>query len=131
MYNIVIASNLEDMRKFIKGFSYAFAGLAYAFKSQLNFKVHILSTFLVSLAGYWFKLSSSEWLWIIASIGVVLITELLNTAIETLVDLISPEIHPKAKIIKDVAAGAVLIAAITAAGIGLVIFIPKILQYAA
>lgn len=119
------------MRKFIKGFSYAFAGLAYAFKSQLNLKVHALSAFLVSLAGYWFKLSYSEWLWIIASIGIVLMAELLNTAIEKLVDLVSPEIHPKAKIIKDVAAGAVLIAAITAAGIGLVIFIPKILQYAA
>src|SRR5690606_13008379 len=105
--------------------------LGYAFKSQLNFKVHILVAFLVVLAGYRFKLSVAEWLWIIASIGVVLMVELLNTAIEVLVDFISPEIHPKAKIIKDVAAGAVLITAITAACIGLVIFIPKILEHVA
>jgi diacylglycerol kinase len=119
------------MRKFIKGFGYAFSGLAYTFKSQLNFKVHVSIAILVAISGYCFKLSSSEWLWIIASVGLVLMTELINTAIEQLVDLVSPEIHPKAKIIKDAAAGAVLVAAITAAGIGLVIFIPKLLQYAA
>lgn len=119
------------MSKFIKGFGYAFSGLGYAFKSQLNFKVHLLIAVLVGLAGYYFKLSRAEWLWIIVSIGLVLIAELMNTAIEVLVDLVSPEINPKAKIIKDVAASAVLVAAIMAASIGLVIFIPKILEYVA
>lgn len=119
------------MSKFIRGFGYAFSGLGYAFKSQLNFKVHIFIAFLVGFAGYWFKLSATEWLWIIASIAMVLVVELLNTAIEVLVDLVSPDIHPKAKIIKDVAASAVLVAAITAAGIGLVVFVPKLLQYVA
>lgn len=118
------------MSKFIRGFGYAFSGLGYAFKSQLNFKVHILVAIVTSIAGCWFKLSLTEWLWIVVAIGMVLATELLNTAIEVLVDLISPEIHPKAKIIKDVAAAAVLITAFTAAIIGLIIFIPKILDYA-
>lgn len=118
------------MGKFIRGFGYAFSGLGYAFKSQLNFKAHLLTAILVSIAGCWFKLSLAEWLWISASIGMVLMAELLNTAIEVLVDLVSPEIHPKAKITKDVAAAAVLVTAITAAIIGMIIFIPKILDYA-
>lgn len=118
------------MGKFIRGFGYAFSGLGYAFKSQLNFKIHIIAALLISIAGWWFKLSIDEWLWIIVSIGMVMMAELLNTAIEVLVDLVSPEIHPKAKIIKDVAAAAVLVSAITAAIIGLIIFIPKILDYA-
>lgn len=119
------------MAKFIRGFRYAFSGICYAFKSQLNFKVHIFIAFVVGTIGYCLKLTANEWLWIIAAIGMVLMTELLNTALEVLVDLVSPEIHPKAKIIKDVAAGAVLIMAITAVIIGMVIFVPKILQYAA
>lgn len=119
------------MSKFIRGFGYACSGLGYALKSQLNFKVHICAAILVAIAGYWLNLAASEWLWLIAAIALVLMAELLNTAIEVLVDLVSPEIHPKAKIIKDVAAAAVLVTAIAAAGIGLIIFIPKILHYAA
>lgn len=114
------------MLKFIKGFGYAFSGIGYAFKTQLNFKFHIAALLVTAIAGWYFTLSINEWLWIIAAAAIVLITELLNTAIEVLVDLVSPNFNPKAKIIKDVAAGAVLIAAIGAAIIGLIIFIPKI-----
>ncbi|ATP58729.1 diacylglycerol kinase [Pedobacter ginsengisoli] len=114
------------MLKFIKGFGYAFSGIVYAFKTQLNFKFHIAALLVTAVAGWHFTLSVNEWLWIIAAAAIVLITELLNTAIEVLVDLVSPDINPKAKIIKDVAAASVLIAAIAAAIIGLIIFIPKI-----
>jgi Diacylglycerol kinase len=114
------------MLKFIKGFGYAFSGIVYAFKTQLNFKFHIAALLVTSIAGWYFTLSVNEWLWIIAAAAIVLITELLNTAIEVLVDLVSPDINPKAKIIKDVAAASVLIAAIAAVIIGLIIFIPKI-----
>lgn len=114
------------MLKFIKGFGYAFSGVAYAFKTQLNFKFHVVALLLTALAGWHFKLSVNEWLWIVVAAAIVLITELINTAIEVLVDLVSPEYNPKAKIIKDVAAASVLIAAIGAAIIGLIIFIPKI-----
>lgn len=118
------------MGRFVKSFGYAFSGLGYAFKSQFNFKVHVLILILVGIAGCWFKLSAGEWLWVAVAAGIVLITELLNTAIEVLVDLVSPAIHPKAKIIKDVAAAAVLVAAVTALVIGLLIFVPKIVSYA-
>jgi len=118
------------MGKFIKSFGYAFSGLVYAFKSQFNFKVHILALIVTGLAGWWYGLSPTEWLWIVVVSGIVLIAELLNTSIEVLVDLVSPDIHPKAKIIKDVAAAAVLVSALTAVVVGLVIFIPKLFDYA-
>lgn len=114
------------MLKFIKGFGYAFSGVAYAFKTQLNFKFHVVALLFTALAGWYFKLSVNEWLWIVVASAIVLITELINTAIEVLVDLVSPDYNPKAKIIKDVAAASVLMAAIGAAIIGLIIFIPKI-----
>lgn len=119
------------MNRFLKSFGYAFSGLSYAFRSQFNFKVHSMALVIVGLLGWYFKLSANEWLWLIIASGMVLITELLNTAVEVLVDLVSPEIHPKAKVIKDVAASAVVIAAFTAVVIGLIIFIPKVLGYAA
>ncbi|SHF69591.1 diacylglycerol kinase family protein [Pedobacter caeni] len=114
------------MAKFIKSFGYAFSGIAYAFKSQFNFRFHLAALTIVGLAGWYFQLSQTEWLWIVVSSGLVLLSELFNTAIEVLVDLVSPAIHPQAKIIKDAAAGAVLLAAITSVIIGLIIFIPKI-----
>lgn len=115
------------MLKFIKGFGYAFSGIAYAFKTQLNFKFHIVTLLITTIAGWYFALSVNEWLWIVVAAAIVLIAELLNTALEVLVDLVSPDFNPKAKIIKDVAAAAVLIAAIGAAIIGFIIFIPKFL----
>lgn len=119
------------MSKFIKSFGYAFSGLGHAFKSQFNFKVHVLALTVVGVSGWYFCLQPVEWLAIIVAAGMVLIAELFNTAIEVLVDLVSPDIHPKAKIIKDVAAAAVLVAAIASVVIGLIIFIPKLLAYAA
>ena len=116
----------DNMSKFIKSFGYAFSGISHAFKSQFNFRFHVIVLILVLIAGSYFNLSASEWLWIVAAAGIVLFSELFNTALEVLVDLVSPNIHPKAKIIKDVAAAAVLIAAVTAVIIGLIIFIPKL-----
>lgn len=119
------------MQKFIRGFGYALAGLAYVFKTQLNFKVHCCAVVLTVLLGFYLDLFVSDWLWILLACGLVLMAELFNTALEVLVDLVSPEIHPKAKIIKDVSAAAVLIAAMTALGIGLFVFIPKLIQHVA
>jgi diacylglycerol kinase len=119
------------MRKFIKGFGYAFSGIYYAFKTQLNFRVHGFFLLFVILLGWYLKISANEWLCIFLVSGIVFAAELFNTGIEVLVDLVSPEIHPKAKIIKDVSAAAVLITAITAVVVGLIIFVPKILAHAA
>ena len=113
------------MIRFIKSFKFAFAGIKYAFVTQGNFRFHTGAIVIVVLMGFFFNLSIIEWLWIIAAIGLVLCVELVNTAIETIVDLVSPDYHVKAGIIKDVSAGAVLIISILAAGIGLMIFVPK------
>ena len=115
------------MQKFFKSFKYAFSGLSYAFSTQVNFKFHMVAVLSSVITGWVLKLTTAEWLWIMAAIAIVLISELLNTAIEVLVDLVSPSYHEKAKIVKDVSAGAVLVAAVFALLVGLIIFIPKII----
>lgn len=114
------------MKKFLKSFTYAFDGLAYAFKTQLSFQVEVVAAIVVILAGSYFQLSKDEWLWISVAIALVLILELLNTAIEVLVDLVSPQIHPKAGAIKDVASASVLVASGFAVVVALFVFIPKL-----
>ena len=119
------------MKKFLYSFKYAFNGIAYAFNTQLNFKVHLMATVLAMCLGFFFQISCGEWLWIGCAIAMVVVAELFNTAIEMMVDLISPDRNPKAGAIKDVAAAAVLITAIFALIVGLSIFTPKIFQYVA
>ena len=115
------------MSRFTKSFGFALNGILYAFKTQPNFKVHSALIVMVTFAGWYFQLNGSEWLWILAAIAMVIISELVNTAIEVLVDLVSPAYNQKAGIVKDTAAAAVLVAAIIAIAIGLIIFLPKIL----
>ena len=115
------------MRRLIKSFGYALSGIAYTAKTQMNFQIHMVAIVLVALAGWYFQLSSGDWLWIILAIGLVLVTELLNTAIEQLVNLVSPEFNILAGRVKDIAAGAVLIAAISSVAIAAIIFIPKLI----
>jgi diacylglycerol kinase len=115
------------MKKFIRGFGYAFNGIWHATATQLNFRVHIVAGLITILIGYYLNISDREWLWIVVCIGMVLAAELFNTAIEFLTDLVSPDYNKKAGLVKDMAAGAVLITAITALIIGLLIFVPKIL----
>lgn len=113
------------MKKFLKSFVYSFNGLCYAFKTQLNFRVHCLATVLVVLLGFYTKLNYYEWLWVAVAIALVIILELINTAIEILVDLVSPQQNFKAGAIKDLASAAVLIGGLMALIIGLIIFVPK------
>ncbi len=115
------------MTRFLNSFRFAFNGLKYAFGTQQNFKVHIVLGLLAISVGFIFEISISEWLWILLSILMVFIAELFNTAIEVLVDLVSPQYQVKAGIVKDVAAGAVLCAAGFAVITGLIIFLPKLL----
>jgi len=115
------------MKKFIRGFGYAFKGIWHAATTQLNFRVHLVAALVALFAGYTLDISSNEWLWVAICIGAVLAAELFNTAIEFLTDLVSPEYNKKAGQVKDMAAGAVLITAITALIIGLIIFLPKLL----
>ena len=117
---------MEKEKNIINSFKYAFEGIFTAFKAEKNMKIHFIIMLLVIILGIMLKISSVEWIICIILFGFVISLELVNTAIENTVDLITQEKHPKAKIAKDVAAGAVLVAAITAVIIGLIIFVPKI-----
>lgn len=115
------------MKKFLYGFKYAWQGLVYAFSTQINFKFHVGAAIVVMIMGYIFELNLSEWMWIGTAILLVVVAELFNTALEVLVDLISPDYHPQAGIVKDLASGAVLLTAALSAIIGLCVFLPKLL----
>ena len=115
----------------LRSFGHAFRGLALLLRTQHNARIHALATVLVLAAGAFVGLSRFEWVLIVLVIAGVWATEAFNTAIEFLVDLASPEIHPLAGKAKDVAAGAVLIAAIASVIVGLLIFGPHILRLVA
>ena len=91
-------------------------------------KIHCLAVLCVVAAGFVFRISVSEWCICLILFGMILSLELVNTAMEAVVDLVTEERRPLAKLAKDTAAGAVLIAAIMAAGVGLLIFVPKVLE---
>jgi diacylglycerol kinase len=112
--------------KAIKSFRFAFRGIKAVFISENNAKIHLAASLIIVSAAIYFHLSLSEWLWIALSISLVWITEAINTAIEKLVNIVSPQYNLSAGEIKDIAAGAVLLAAIFASITGLCIFIPKI-----
>ena len=115
------------MKKLINSFKYATQGIFTSFKTEKNMKIHILIMLLVIVAGILLKISKLEWIICIILFSIVIAGELFNTAMETVVDMVMPDKNEKAKIAKDVSAGAVLVLAIGAAIIGFMIFIPKIL----
>ncbi len=108
-------------------FRYAFAGLKYAFGTQRNIRVQSVFGILALIAGVLLGLSTSEMALLLLTVAFVIVAEMINTVFETLVDLVTQEFHPLAKIAKDVGAAAVITAAITAVIIGLLLFVPKIL----
>ena len=112
--------------KLINSFKYAVEGIISSFKSETNMKIHCTVLLLVVLCGILFKISYVEWIICIILFGLVIACELFNTAIETVVDLVMPEKNEKAKLAKDVSAGAVLIISLASVVVGLLIFIPKI-----
>ncbi len=115
------------LRKRINSFKFAFAGIADLYKTQPNVWIHTTVALLVILAGFYFSISTIEWCLIVIVIAFVISAEAFNTALEHLTDLVSPDYHELAGKTKDVAAAGVLIAAIGAAGVGLLIFLPKVL----
>jgi len=115
------------MKKIIKSFKYAIEGIYIGIKQEKNMKIHIFIMILVIIFGMMLKINKIEWIICIILFGNVIALELINTAIENAIDLITRENNPKAKIAKDTAAGAVLIMAISSSIIGLLIFIPKII----
>ena len=112
----------------LKSFYYAFQGIKVNILTERNLVIHFLVMLLVIVCGFVFKISVTEWLICILLFGFVITLELMNTAIETAIDICMPEISPKAKLAKDTSAGAVLVVAIVAVVIGIIIFGPKILD---
>ena len=117
------------MKRFIKSLSYALAGIKVAVGEQRNVQIHLTIFLLVIAAGLFIDINHSEWLAVILASYIVISTEMINTAIEKVVDLASPEIHPIAKKAKDIAAGAVLVAVCFAVIIGLLVFGKYLLQF--
>ena len=115
------------MKRLMRRFGFAFKGLRYATATQPNFRIHLVLAFIAIALGLLLQLSPAEWQWIMLAIALVLVIELLNTGIETLTDLVSPGYNEKAGRVKDVCAGAVVIAALFALITGIVIFLPKLI----
>lgn len=116
-------SRRKETEQFIRGrrnsFKYAFSGFFYVLKTQKNAWLHLAATVIVVAVSLWAKIGRLEWLAILLVIGLVWMAEFMNTALEVIVDLASPEKHPLAKVGKDVGAASVLIAAILAVIIGI------------
>lgn len=114
------------MEERIRSFGHAIRGIRHAIGSEIHMKIHLVFVVLVVTFGFLLQISLTEWLICFLAFGLVLSLEVVNTSIERIVDLVSPEHHPLAGQAKDAAAGAVLIASIFAAIAGLTIFLPKI-----
>jgi diacylglycerol kinase len=111
----------------LRSFGYAVAGLGYLVRTQPNFRVHLLATVAVVVVAVIVHATTVEVAVLLLAIGLVLVGEACNTAVEAVVDLASPAVHPLAKVAKDVAAAGVLLAAMIAATIGLVVLGPRLL----
>ena len=118
-------SDKFSLRKRIQSFRYAFSGLWFVLKHEHNFRIHLLAAVVAVLAGFYFDISTYEWLAIILVITLVLSLEMVNSAIEKLADVVSPEKNEQIKVIKDMTAAAVLLAAMASLVVAALIFIPK------
>ena len=110
----------------IKSIGYAYKGAIYLLKTESSIKVQVVIAILVIMAGFYFEISKTEWLIQIGFIGLVMSIEGINTAIEYIADFIHPEHHNQIGRIKDIAAGAVFIASVTAVIAAMIIYIPKV-----
>jgi diacylglycerol kinase (ATP) len=119
---------LEFFRQRAHSFRYAFAGWWFVIRTQHNAWIHALASLLVFLIAFWLQLPLRDWAVLILAVAMVWMAEFMNTAIEALIDLVSPQQNSLAKISKDVAAAAVLITALAAAVIGFLIMGPPLIE---
>jgi diacylglycerol kinase len=119
---------LDFFRSRARSFRYAFAGWWYVIRTQRNAWIHAVTSVVVVILAFWLRLSARDWAVIVLAIGMVWTSEFLNTALEAVVDLASPQQHHLARVGKDVGAAAVLIAAISSALIGVLIIGPPLWQ---
>lgn len=120
--------DLRGKKRFF-GFKHAVEGVKSALVTEKNVRFHFFMILLVSIAGLILNISKFEWLFIVLAIALVVQAEIMNTSIEKLLDYVKPEIHSSAKVIKDLAAGSVFCASVGALLVGLIIFLPKIIEF--
>ena len=118
-----------DNKRLINSFGYAFEGIKQAYLGEQNMRIHFFMASLVIIFGFFLKISYMEWLVCLLLIGLVIMAEFINTAVEYVVDLASPKVHPLAKAAKDTASAGVLMMAIISAVIGLIILVPKLIVF--
>lgn len=109
-------------------FKYAFTGLKDALKKEPNFRIHLIIATLTVSAAIFLRFNPLEWIALIITIAFVLVSELFNTILENIVDIVSPEVKVEARVAKDVSAAVVLISAVTAVIVGILLFLPKIIS---
>ncbi|WP_439153222.1 diacylglycerol kinase [Winogradskyella sp.] len=109
----------------LKSIGYAFKGMLILIKTEASIKIQVVIALVVTIAGFYYNISNTEWIVQIAMIGLVMSIEGVNTAIEYIADFIHPDHHPKIGLIKDIAAGAVFIASVVAVIIAIIIYFPK------
>ncbi|MCY7734924.1 diacylglycerol kinase family protein [Bacillus safensis] len=118
----------RPLARFFRSFYYAFRGIWRTFLNERNFRFHTVAAIIVVICGFWFRIDPFEWMIVLLLCGGMFALELVNTAIEHTVDLMTEERHPLAERAKDAAAGAVCVYAAISVMIGLIIFLPKIMQ---
>ena len=118
---------MSKKRNITSSFGFAWDGVREAFKNEPNFRFHLLATIAITILGFYFQITRIEWLFLLLIITIVVSLELINTAVEAIVDIASPKISKLAKIAKDVSAAAVLISSLAAIAIGIIIFLPRII----
>jgi diacylglycerol kinase len=117
------------MNRLTRSFSFAWQGLKYCFSREPNFRIHVFISGITVLMAIFFQVSGIEWMVIALCTAMVLSLEMINTAIEKICNIVHKEQHPGIKMIKDLAAGAVLLGAFLAAVCGTIIFLPRIITY--
>lgn len=115
------------LRRLIKSFTYAFRGFRKTFREEQNLKIQTLVAIIVVILGVYFNIAKTEWLFLIFVIGLVMLMELANSAVERVTDVLKPRIHDYVMDIKDIMAAAVMLASLVAVIIGVIIFLPYLM----
>lgn len=116
--------NMLNLKRFLRSFKFAAKGLAIVFREEQSFRVQIATLFAVLVLGILFNIKTWEWIALILVAASVLVLELINSTLERIVDYLKPRLHHYVEIVKDIMAGAVLVASIAAAAVGVIIFYP-------
>lgn len=123
-------TNIAKNKRFIDSVEFAITGIKTVYHDERNMRKHSFVGILVIILGFIFQLNRFEWLWLLLCIFLMLIMEIINTAFENVVDMVTNKhFHPLGKKVKDMAAGAVLITSFFSVVVGLIIFLPKVLQF--